>query len=333
MQSGQLRRREFITLLGGAASWPLAARAQQGERMRRVAILMAYPPTDPEMQERVQALRQGLGKLGWRAGENIQFDERWTTDNMDLVRVNAAGLLELKPDVVVATGGRVIPILMQLTRSVPIIVPGAGDPVVTGWAASLARPGGNVTGFTFFESSVIAKYLEILKQIVPGVSQVAAIYNPDNSIGAIYARLFETFARSLAVQTIIAPVRSVAEFDRAIESLAQQQNGGAFFLPDLTTTALRDQVTAIVARHRVPAIYSDRVLVASGGLVSYDADRTDIYRRAASYVDRVLRGEKPGDLPFQQPAKYRLTVNLKAAKAIGLEVPANVLALADEVIE
>jgi putative ABC transport system substrate-binding protein len=264
-----VKRRAFITLIGGAAAWPLAARAQQPGGMRRVGVLMPYPPTDAEMQGRVQALRQGLGNLGWRAGVNIQFDVRWTTDNMDLVRVNAAGLLELKPDVVVAAGGRVIPILMQLTRSVPIIVPGAGDPVVTGWAASLARPGGNVTGFTFFESSVIAKYLEILKQIVPGVSQVAAIYNPDNSIGAIYARLF------------------------AIESLAQQKNGGAFFLPDLTTNALRDQVIAIVARHRVPAIYSDRVLVASGGLVSYDADRTDIYRRAASYVDRVLRGEKP----------------------------------------
>jgi putative ABC transport system substrate-binding protein len=288
-----VKRRAFITLIGGAAAWPLAARAQQPGGMRRVGVLMPYPPTDAEMQGRVQALRQGLGNLGWRAGVNIQFDVRWTTDNMDLVRVNAAGLLELKPDVVVAAGGRVIPILMQLTRSVPIIVPGAGDPVVTGWAASLARPGGNVTGFTFFESSVIAKYLEILKQIVPGVSQVAAIYNPDNSIGAIYARLFETFAHSLAVQTIIAPVRSVAEIDRAIESLAQQKNGGAFFLPDLTTNALRDQVIAIVARHRVPAIYSDRVLVASGGLVSYDADRTDIYRRAASYVDRVLRGEKP----------------------------------------
>jgi putative ABC transport system substrate-binding protein len=301
--------------------------------MQRVAILIPYPPTDAEMQGRVRALQQKLGKLGWTAGVNIQFDERWTTDNMDLIRLNAAGLLELKPDVVVAFGGRVIPILMQLTRTVPIIIPGAGDPVVVGWVKSLAQPGGNVTGFTFFESSVIAKYLETLKQIAPGISRVAAIYNPDNAIGAIYSRLFETFARSLAIEPIVAPIRSIGEIDRAIESLAQHQNGGAFFLPDLTTSALRDQVTAIVARRRVPAIYSDRIIVVSGGLVSYDADRLDIFRRSASYVDRVLRGEKPGNLPFQQPTKYQLTINLRTAKAMGLEIPASVLAVADEVIE
>src|SRR5215470_3170269 len=186
-----MKRRQFISLFGGAAAmWPLAARAQPSERIRRVAILMPYHPTDEEMQGRVRALRQELGKLGWTAGVNIQFDERWTSDNMDLVRANAAGLLELKPDVVVAVGGRVIPILMQLTRTVPIIIPGAGDPVVSGWVESLARPGGNVSGFTFFESSVIAKYLETLKQIAPGISRVAIIYNPDNATGAIYSRLF-----------------------------------------------------------------------------------------------------------------------------------------------
>jgi putative ABC transport system substrate-binding protein len=328
-----MKRREFITLLGGAAAWPLAARAQPSERIRRVAILMPYHPTDEEMQGRVRALRQELGKLGWTAGVNIQFDERWTSDNMDLVRVNAAGLLELKPDVVVAVGGRVIPILMQLTRTVPIIIPGAGDPVVAGWVESLARPGGNVSGFTFFESSVIAKYLETLKQIAPGISRVAIIYNPDNALGAIYSRLFETFARSLSIEPTVALIRGIGDIDRAIESLAQYRNGGAFFLPDLTTNALRDQVTAIVARRRVPAIYSDRLIVVSGGLVSYDADRLDIFRRSGSYVDRVLRGEKPGDLPFQQPTKYQLTINLKTAKAMGLEIPASVLALADEVIE
>jgi putative ABC transport system substrate-binding protein len=331
-----MRRREFLGVLGGAAvTWPLAARAQQplGERMRRVAILMPYPPTDVEMQGRVWALRQELGKLGWTAGVNIQFDERWTTDNMDLVRANAAGLLELKPDAVVALGGRVIPVLMQLTRSVPIVIPGAGDPVFVGWVESLARPGGNVTGFTFFESSFIVKYLDLLKQIAPGISRVAAIYNPDNKIAALYVRIFETSARLLAIEPIVSPIRGIADIDRTVESLGQSQSGGAFFLPDLTVTALRDQVTAVVARHRVPAIYSDRIMVFSGGLASYDADRLDIFRRSASYVDRVLRGEKAGDLPFQQPTKYQLTINLKTAKTMGLEIPTSVLALADEMIE
>jgi putative ABC transport system substrate-binding protein len=327
-------RRAFITLLGGlAAAWPLAARAQQDGRMRRVAILTPYPPADAVMQARNRAFQQELARLGWTRDRNVQFDERWTTDNMDLIRANAANLVDLKPDVIVATGGRVIPILMQLTRSIPIIIPGTTDPVVTGWAESLARPGGNVTGFTNAESSIVGKLLQTLKLVAPGTSRVAYIYNPDNAIAPPYVGLFETFARSLSIQPLIAPVRGMGDIDRAIESLAQQQNGGVYFPGDLTTNALRDQVTALVARHRVPAIYTDRIFVASGGLISYDADRNDIFRRAASYVDRILRGEKPGDLPFQQPTKYQLTINLKTAKALGLDIPANVLALADEVVE
>jgi putative ABC transport system substrate-binding protein len=222
---------------------------------------------------------------------------------------------------------------MQLTRSIPIIIPGTTDPVVTGWAESLARPGGNVTGFTLSESSVLGKLLETLKLVAPSTSHVAMIYNPDNAIAPTYVRLFETFARSLAIEPIIAPVHGISDIDRIIESLAQQRNGGAYFHGDLTTAALRDQVTALVARHRVPAVYVDRIFISSGGLVSYDSDRVDIYRRSASYVDRILRGEKPGDLPFQQPTKYNLTINLKTAKAMGLDIPVAVLALADEVIE
>jgi putative ABC transport system substrate-binding protein len=329
-----MKRRDFIAALGGASvTLPMTARAQQAPRLRRVGILMPYPPTDTEYQSRVGALRQELQRLGWTRGGNIEFDERWTTDNMDLVRANAANLVELKPDAVVAVGARVIPILMQLTRTIPIIIPGIGDPVGYGWVESLARPGGNVTGFTTLEFSVFGKILEILKQIAPGTSRVVMIYNPDNPMTVFTRRLFESFALQLSVQPIIAPINSIADIERAIEALAEQPNGGVFFPGDLTTIALRDQITAIVARHRVPAIYVDRIFLASGGLVSYDADRTDIFRRTASYVDRVLRGEKPADLPFQQPTKYQLTINRKTARALGLEVPVQLLALADEVIE
>ena len=268
-----------------------------------------------------------------RRGVNIEFDERWTTDNMDLVRANAANLVELKPDVIVAIGGRVIPVLMQLTRTVPIIIPGSSTPVEAGFITSLARPGGNVTGFATLELSVIGRILETLKQIAPGTSRVAMIYNPDNLAAINYRGPFESSALPLSIQPIIAPIHSIADIERAIEALAAQPNGGVFFPPDVTTFILRDQVNAILARHRVPAIYADRRYVTSGGLVSYDADRTDIFRRTASYVDRVLRGEKPGDLPFQQPTKYQLTINLKTAKALGLTVPTTLLATADEVIE
>ena len=329
-----MKRRDFIAALGGASvTLPMTARAQQAPRLRRVGILMPYPPTDTEWQARVGALRQELQRLGWTRGGNIEFDERWTTDNMDLVRANAANLVELKPDVIVAIGGRVVPVLIQLTHTVPIVLPGAVDAVGEGFIESLARPGGNVTGFSLMEFSVFSKILDTLKQIAPATSRVAMIYNPDNPSTVQYRHLFESFASSLSVQPIIAPIHSIADIERAIEALAEQPNGGIFFPPDFTTVALRDQVTAIVARLRVPAIFADRAFVTSGGLVSYDSDRTDTFRRAASYVDRVLRGEKPGDLPFQQPTKYQLTINLKTARSLGLDVPVQLLALADEVIE
>jgi putative ABC transport system substrate-binding protein len=328
-----MRRREFIAGLSGAAVWSVAARAQQVPGLRRIGILMPFPPSDSEWQSRVGALRQELQRLGWTRGGNIEFDERWTTDNMDLVRANAANLVELKSDAIVALGSRVIPVLRQLTRTIPIIIPGGADAVGEGYVESLARPGGNVTGFAIMEFSVFGKILETLKQLAPATSRVAMIYNPDNPSTVQFRRLFESFASPLSVQPITAPIQSIADIERAIEALADQPNGGVFFPPDLTTIALRDQVTAIVARLRVPAIYTDRIFVTSGGLVSYDADRVDIFRRAASYVDRILRGEKPGDLPFQQPTKYQLTINLKTAKAIGLTIPEAFLLRADEVIE
>jgi putative ABC transport system substrate-binding protein len=329
-----MRRREFILALGGAAAaWPFAARAQQGERMRRVAILMPYPPSEVEFQERVRAFRQELGKLGWTSGVNVQFDERWTTDNLELVRANAAGLLELKPDVVVAVGGGVIPVLMRLTRTVPIIVPGGTSPIESGWVESLARPGGNVTGFSQFELSIIGKQVEVLKQIVPSISRVAAIHNPDNPNAAFYLRSFQSFAGPLSIEPVVTPIHGLPDIERVVESFADQRNCGILFLPDVTTNALRDQVIALVARHRVPAVFTERAFVLHGGLASYGSDRIDLFRRTASYVDRVLRGEKPGDLPYQQPTRYELLINLKTAKALGLTVPPSLLATADEVIE
>jgi putative ABC transport system substrate-binding protein len=331
-----MRRREFITFLGGAASslhWPLAARAQQAGRMRRVGIVMPFPKGDAENGARVLALRQELGKLGWTDGGNIQFDERWTTDNMDLVRAEAASLMASNPDVVVAIGGRVVPILMQLSRTIPIVVPGAGDPVAIGWVTSLARPGGNVTGFTFLELSILGKLLETLKQIAPAIARVLLIYNPDNPSSAVYRRTFEALAGPLAVEPIAVPVHGLADIDSAVARSADRQDTGVLFLPDVTVNALRDAVVTLLARRRLPAIYPDPVFVKIGGLAFYGADRLDLYRRSAGYVDRILRGEKAGDLPFQQPTKYALLINLKAAKALGLELSPALLSRADEVIE
>jgi putative ABC transport system substrate-binding protein len=326
-------RREFITLLGGAAAWPLGARAQQPTKMRRIGIVMPFAKGDSEGEARVRAFKQELAKLGWTDGGNIQFDERWPADNMDLVRSQATSLVASTPDIIVVLGGRIVPVLMRLTRSIPMVLPGASDPVGVGWAQSLARPGGNVTGFTGFELSMLGKSLEILKQIAPAVVRVALIYNPDNPNSVYYRRISEGASARLAIETVDHPIHGFADIDRAVASLADRGNSGIFFLPDITTNALRDDVVALVARRRVPAIYSDSFFVKIGGLAFYGPDRTDLFRRSAGYVDRILRGEKPGDLPFQQPTKYELIINRKAAKALGLELSPALLALADEVIE
>jgi len=328
-----MKRREFITLLGGVAAWPLAARAQQGERVRRIGILMPYPKGDPEMGIRVRAFREELGKLGWTDGANVQFDERWTADHMDRVWAEAASLIASNPDAILATGGRVIPVLVQLSRSIPIVIPGASDPLGVGWATSLARPGRNITGFTSFEVSIYGKTLALLKQIAPAITHVAFIYNPDNPNTVIYKRTIEDAAGPLAVESIAVPIHGFAEIDRAVAALADRQNSGVLFPGDLTTIALRDEIVALIARQRLPAIYSDPAFMRAGGLAFYGPDRIDLYRRSAGYVDRILRGEKAGDLPFQQPTKYQFIINIKAAKALGLDVPATLLARADEVIE
>jgi putative ABC transport system substrate-binding protein len=336
--ASSITRRASMTALVGAAALPLlgplAARAQQpAGRVRRVGIVMPYAEGDADYQIRVRLLRQELGRLGWTDGGNIQFDERWTTDNMDRVRAEAASLMASNPDAIVAIGGRVIPVLMQLSRSVPIVVAGAGDPVGTGWVASLARPGGNVTGFTMFELSMFGKTLETLKQIAPATVRVALVFNPENPNTVVYRRALEEAAGPLAIEPVITPIHGIAELDRAIASLAERRGTGVFFLPDVTVNALRAEAIALVGRHRLPAIYADPIFVKSGGLAFYGADRVDLFRRAAGYVDRILRGEKPGDLPFQQPTKYQFVLNLRTARALGLELSPTVLALADEVIE
>jgi putative ABC transport system substrate-binding protein len=286
-----------------------------------------------EMQARVRAFREELRKQGWELGVNVQFDERWTLDNMDLIHSAAANLVELKPDAILAVGGRVIPVLMQATSSVPIVVPGGSDPVGRGWAESLARPGGNVTGFVVQELSVIGKMLQMLKEIAPHISRVAFIGNPDNPNAMFFAQTFLAAAQSLGIEAIVSPIHGLADIERAVSAVAAQANGGLFVPLDVTVSALVEQTLATVARHRLPAVYSERAFVAKGGLVYYGTDRIDIYRRAATYVDRILRGEKPGDLPYQQPTKYELVINLNTAKALGLAIPASLLASADEVIE
>jgi ABC-type uncharacterized transport system substrate-binding protein len=328
-----MNRRVFIALFGStAATWPLVARAQP--RPKRIAILMPYPPAIAEYRSRVDAFKQELQRLGWTRGDNIEFDERWTTDNMDLVRANAANLVELKPDVIVAVGNRVIPILLQTTREVPIVVPGTSDDWIgTGWVKSLAHPGGNITGFTLIEFSMFGKVLDLLKQIAPRTVRVGLVFNPDNPSSIAYRRELTTFADLLGIEPVVLPIHGLADIDRALAKLVEQPNTAVYFLPDITIQAVATQVVELVRQRRLAAIYTDLIFVRAGGLAAYGVDRLDLFRRAAAYVDRILHGEKPGDLPFQQPTKYKLIINLKTAKALGFTVPDKLLALADEAIE
>jgi putative tryptophan/tyrosine transport system substrate-binding protein len=329
-----MERRAFIILFGGAAvAWPTVARAQQKERVRRIGILMPFPQNDAAGQARVGAFRKELLRLGWSEGNNVQFDERWSTDAMDVVRADAASLVELKPDVILTSADRVIPVLMNLTSSIPIVVGATSDPIASGAAESLARPGHNVTGFSLIEFSMFGKMLEILKLMAPDITRVGMIYNSDNPVGATYQRWFGSSAKELGVQPINLPIHDAASIERAIAGIAEQPNGGILSPPDLTITIHRTQVVNLTERHRVPAIYTNRFFGGAGGLVTYGADDVEMFRQAAGYVDRILHGEKPGDLPFQQPTTYRLTINIKTATALGLTVPPALLTAADEVIE
>ena len=330
MQFDRLKRRDFIRLLGCSAAWPLAASAQPG-RIPRVALFMGIAD-DAEGRRRAAAFRQALQQSGWKEGSNVRIDERWGVADTDVIRASAIELLQLNPSVIVVQGARALPILQQATKTIPIVFVSISDPVGRGIVTNMARPGGNITGFQLFEFSVIGKLLEALKEVAPKVVRVACLVNPDNPAADFHVRSFETAAPSLAVQPVIARVQNSADIVRAIEGFADE-TGGLLLPPDDTTIVHRKLVVTLAARHRLPAVYSFRSFVVDGGLMSYAVDVVDLFRRSASYVDRILRGEKPGDLPVQAPTRFELSLNARSAKGLGLEIPPTLLARADEVIE
>jgi putative tryptophan/tyrosine transport system substrate-binding protein len=329
-----MRRREFITLLGGAAAWPLTARAQEPERVRRIGVLMASAADDSESQARIAAFLQGLQQLGWADGRNVRIDTRWATTNPDDIRRHAAELAALAPDVLVAATGTVtVAPLLQATRTVPIVFVQVIDPVGAGFVTSLARPGGNATGFTIFEYGMSGKWLELLKAIAPGVTRAAVLRDPAIASGIGQFAAVQAVAPSLGVELSPVDVRDAPEIERAVTAFARSSNGGLIVTASALAQRHRDLIIALAARHRLSAVYPYRHFVTAGGLSSYGPDSIDPYRCAAGYVDRILKGEKPADLPVQAPTKYELVINLKTAKALGLTVPPTLLARADEVIE
>ena len=329
-----MRRREFIAILGGAAAgWPLGALAQQSNRPRLVGALFAMAPSDPEAEMRVKAFETGLRELGWVEGRNMRLEYRWAPRDPSLLLSQATELIGLGPDVILATGTPVVAALRQ-GNPPPVVFVQVTDPIGNGFVPNLARPGGYLTGFTSFEFTVGSKWLEALKHVAPAVQRVALIFNPDT---APFAHLFwqpvVEAAPAFDVEPIQTPVRDAGEIKTAIETFAREANGGLMVLPDVSATNYRDLIIALAARHRLPAIYPFRYFAASGGLMSYGSDLADVYRRAASYVDRILKGAAPGDLPVQAPSKFELVINLKTANALGLTVPPLWLGRADEVIE
>ena len=328
-----MRRRQFITLLGSAAAWPLAARAQQGERMRRVGVLIAIAADDPQSQRRMTAFVQGLQELGWTDGRNIRIDTRWTGGDTDRTRRQAAELVALTPDVILASGGSAVGALLEASRTTPIVFTLTVDPVGAGFVASLARPGGNATGFTGYEYGLATKWLELLKEIAPRVTCAAVLRDPSIPQGIGQFAVIQAAAPSLGVELRPVDVRNADEIERGITAFAREGNGGLITTASGSAIVHRDLIIALAARHKLPAIYFQKFFVSAGGLVAYGFDPIDPHRRAAAYVDRILKGEKPGDLPVQSSTKYELLINLKTAKALGLEISPALLARADEVIE
>jgi putative tryptophan/tyrosine transport system substrate-binding protein len=330
-----MRRREFISLLGGAAAiWPVAARAQQSERVRRIGIILPAAADDPEWQAWLGAFLQALAQLGWSIGHNVRIDTRWATTNAAEIRMHAAELASLAPDVILAAGTSTVGPMLQATRTVPVVFPNVGDPVGAGFVESLARPGGNGTGFLAFEYSLSGKWLELLKEVAPGVTRVAVLRDPATPSGVGQASVIQAVAPSLRVEVnLINMRRDAGEIERAIAAFAGSPNGGLILTASALSALHHNLIVTLAARHKLPAVYAYRYIVTAGGLISYGADYTDQYRRAAGYVDRILKGEKPADMPVQAPTKYELAINLKTAKALGITVPRELLARADEVIE
>jgi putative tryptophan/tyrosine transport system substrate-binding protein len=327
-----IRRREFMILLGAApAAWPLAARAQQPDRVRRVGVLMGIAD-DFEGQTRIAVFRQALQALGWSEGRNVQFIYRWSGGNVAHARQFAKELLDLRSDVILTNSTPATVAVRDTTRTAPTVFVQVSDPVGASVVESLARPGGNLTGFTNFDPSTASKWLELLKRLAPNITRVAYLFNP-NTAPLLYAKAVETAAPLLSVKSIPAAVHNAVEIERALEQVARESNSALLVLPDLFNATNRESIIALAARHRLPAVYPFRYFVTSGGLMSYGTELLDIYRQAASYVDRILKGERPGDLPVQQPTKFELVINLKTAKGLGLDVAPTLLARADEVIE
>jgi len=331
--ASHIGRRKFLATLGAAATWPLAARAQQGARMRRIGVLANLAAEDPQTQTRHAAFLQALQQLGWTVGRNVRIDYRWTAGKIEEIRRHAAELAALAPDVIVAPGTASMGSLLQATQTVPIVFILVSDPVGAGYVASLARPGGNATGFAQYDYSLSAKWLKLLKQIAPAVTRVAVVRDPAITAGIGLWGAIQSVSPSLGVEIIPVNVRDVLEIERAVAVFARSANGGLIVTGSPLSFAHRDLIVTLAARHKLPAIYWDRAPLASGGLISYGNDSIDLYRRAAGYVDRILKGEKPADLPVQAPTKYELVINLKTAKALGLEIPPSLLARADEMIE
>jgi len=328
-----MKRREFITLLGGAATWPFAARAQQGERVRRVGVINPFAANDLEGQARIAAFLQGLQELGWSVGRNVRIDIRWTTANTAEIRRHATELVALAPDVILSIGTPSVAALLQATRTITIVFTVVGDPVGAGFVESLSRPGGNATGFMTFEYSLSGKWLELLKEIAPATTRAAVLRDPAITAGIGQFAAIQTAAPSLGVELTPVNVRDATEIERAIAAFSRYPNGGLLVTGSPLIAVQRDLIITLAARHKLPAVYANRFFVNDGGLICYGPDLVDQHRRAAGYVDRILKGEKSADLPVQTPTKYELVINLKTAKALGLDIPATVLARADEVIE
>jgi putative ABC transport system substrate-binding protein len=328
-----MRRREFITLLGGAAAWPLAARAQQRERVRRIGVLMPGAADNAEYQARMGAFQQGLQQSGWSIGRNLRIDIRWAAPNAAEIRRHAGELVAVGPDVILAYGAATVGPLLQATRTVPIVFAALGDPVTAGFVESLARPGGNATGFMSFEYSLSGKWVGLLKEIVPSMTRAGVLRDPSTPSGIGQTGVIQAMASTLSIEVTALGLRDATEIERGIAAFARAANGGLILTNSALADLHRDLIISLATRHKLPTVFGDRNFVHGGGLVSYGPDRIDGFRRAAGYVDRILRGEKPSDLPVQAPVKYELVINLKTAKALGLELPASVLARADEVIE